>query len=412
MIILVVENCDLRFPAKAGLDRLSTASFEADYEGRPAAQRGAHGDDQVKIDRVEIREIRMRLREPFEVSTGFTRDRRVLLVALHSDGMVAWGECVAGETPDYSYETTETAWSILTDLILPRVAGAVMESSADLLPVFEGIRGHPMARAAVEMAAWDLEAKAGGHSLASLVGGVRDSVPVGVSIGLQGTDEELHRKVADYIEQGYQRIKVKIKPGRDVVMLKGLRDRHPDVPLMADANSAYSLEDLPRLRELDGLDLMMIEQPLAHDDYLDHARLQSEMGTPICLDESIRSVRDASLALEIEACRIINIKPGRVGGLSSAKAIHDLCVEHEIPVWCGGMLESGVGRAHNVALASLPGFTLPGDISSSRRYWTEDIVTPEFVLDRGTVAVPSGPGIGVEVREDVLAEWTVRQADF
>ena len=366
----------------------------------------------MKIDRVDIREIRMRLREPFEVSTGFTRDRRVLLVALHSDGIVAWGECVAGETPDYSYETTDTAWSILTDLILPRVAGAVMESSADLLPVFEGIRGHPMARAAVEMAAWDLEAKAGGHSLASLVGGVRDSVPVGVSIGLQGPAEELHRKVVDYIEQGYQRIKVKIKPGRDVVMLKGLRDRHPDVPLMADANSAYSLEDLPRLRELDGLDLMMIEQPLAHDDYLDHARLQSEMGTPICLDESIRSVRDASLALEIGACRIINIKPGRVGGLSSAKAIHDLCVEHEIPVWCGGMLESGVGRAHNVALASLPGFTLPGDISSSRRYWTEDIVTPEFVLDRGAVAVPSGPGIGVEVREDVVAEWTVRQADF
>ena len=366
----------------------------------------------MKIDRVEIREIRMRLREPFEASTGFTRDRRVLLVALHSDGMVAWGECVAGETPDYSYETTDTAWSILTGLILPRVAGAVMESSTDLLPVFEGIRGHPMARAAVEMAAWDLEAKAGGHPLASLVGGVRDSVPVGVSIGLQGTDEELHRKVTDYIEQGYQRIKVKIKPGRDVVMLKRLRDQHPDVPLMADANSAYSLEDLPRLRELDGLDLMMIEQPLAHDDYLDHARLQSEMGTPICLDESIRSVRDASLALEIGACRIINIKPGRVGGLSSAKAIHDLCVEHEIPVWCGGMLESGVGRAHNVALASLPGFTLPGDISSSRRYWTEDIVTPEFVLDRGAVVVPSGPGIGVEVREDVLAEWTVRQADF
>jgi len=369
-------------------------------------------DDTVKIDRVEIREIRMRLREPFEGSTGASHNRRVLLVALHSDGITAWGECVAGETPAYSYETTDTAWAILTDLILPKVAGAVMETAADLLPAFEGIRGHPMARAAVEMAAWDLEAKAGGGSLASLLGGVRDSVPVGVSIGLQRTDEELHRKVTEYIDEGYERIKVKIKPGRDVEMLRGLRDRYPDVPLMADANSAYSLEDLPRLRELDALGLTMIEQPLAHDDYLDHARLQSEMETAICLDESIRSVRDAQLALELGACRIINIKPGRVGGLSSARAIHDLCVEHEMPVWCGGMLESGVGRAHNVALASLPGFTLPGDISASRRYWSEDIVTPEFVLDGGTVSVPSGPGIGVDVREDLLAEWTVRRADF
>ena len=366
----------------------------------------------MKIERVEIREIRMRLREPFEISTGVSHDRRVLLVALRSEGITAWGECVAGETPAYSYETTDTAWSILTGLILPRVAGAVMETAADLGPVFEGIRGHPMAKAAVEMAAWDLEAKAGGGSLASLLGGTRGSVPVGVSIGLQPTDEELHGKVADYIAEGYQRIKVKIKPGRDVAMLQGLRDRYPDVPLMADANSAYSLEDLPRLRELDALDLTMIEQPLAHDDYLDHARLQNEMATPICLDESIRSVRDARLALEIGACRIINIKPGRVGGLSSAKSIHDLCVERHMPVWCGGMLESGVGRAHNVALAALPGFTLPGDISASRRYWSQDIVTPEFTLDGGAVAVPSGPGIGVEVREDLLAAWAVRQADF
>ena len=354
----------------------------------------------------------MRLREPFEISTGVSYDRRVLLVALHSEGITAWGECVAGETPAYSYETTDTAWSILTGLILPRVVGTAMDTAADLFPVFEGIRGHPMARAAVEMAAWDLEAKAGGSSLASLVGGARDSVSVGVSIGLQPTDEELHRKVGDYIDEGYERIKVKIKPGRDVAMLEGLRHRFPDVPLMADANSAYSLEDLSRLRKLDALDLMMIEQPLAHDDYLDHARLQSEMTTPICLDESIRSIRDAALALEIGACRIINIKPGRVGGLSSAKAIHDLCLEHHMPVWCGGMLESGVGRAHNVALATLPGFTLPGDISASRRYWSEDIVTPEFTLDGGTVSVPSGPGIGVEVREDLLSAWAVRRADF
>ena len=366
----------------------------------------------MKIERVEIREIRMQLREPFEISSGVSHDRRVLLVALHSEGLTGWGECVAGETPAYSYETTDTAWTILTGLILPRVSGAVLESPADLTPVFEGIRGHPMARAALEMAVWDLDAKARDVSLASLLGGVRDSVPVGVSIGLQGTDEKLHRKVADYIAEGYQRVKVKIKPGRDVTMLRGLRERFPDVALMADANSAYSLEDLPLLRGLDELDLMMIEQPLAHDDYLDHARLQSEIETPICLDESIRSVRDAALALELGACRIINIKPGRVGGLASAMAIHDLCVENQMPVWCGGMLESGIGRAHNVALASLPGFTLPGDISASRRYWSEDIVAPEFSLDGGAVSVPAGPGIGVEVRAELLDAWAVKRADF
>ena len=366
----------------------------------------------MKIDRVELRELRMKLREPFETSTGVCSERRVLLVALHSEGIAAWGECVAGETPAYSYETTDTAWSILTGLILPRLPGTVMEAATDIVPVFEGIRGHPMARAAVEMAAWDLEAKARGDSLAALLGGVRGSVPVGVSIGLQPTDDELNRKVGSYLEEGYARIKVKIKPGRDVAMLQGLRDRFPDVPVMADANSAYSLEDLPSLKELDELDLMMIEQPLAHDDYLDHARLQRELKTPICLDESIRSVGDAALALELGACRIINIKPGRVGGLSSAKAIHDLCVTHEMPVWCGGMLESGVGRAHNVALASLPGFTLPGDISASRRYWSEDIVAPEFVLERGTVSVPTGPGIGVELRGNLLEDWAVRQEHF
>jgi O-succinylbenzoate synthase len=366
----------------------------------------------VKIERIELREIRMQLREPFEISSGVSHDRRVLLVTLHSEGIAAWGECVAGETPAYSYETTDTSWSILTDLILPRASGSVIASSEDLLDVFEGIRGHPMAKAALEMAAWDLEARARGESLSPLIGGVRDSVAVGVSIGLQPTDDELHRKVSDYLDEGYARVKIKIKPGRDVEMLRGLRDRFPDVALMADANSAYSLDDLPRLRELDELDLMMIEQPLAHDDYLDHARLQAELGTPICLDESIRSVRDAVLALELGACRIINIKPGRVGGLASAKAVHDVCVEHEMPVWCGGMLESGVGRAHNLALASLPGFTLPGDISASRRYWSEDIVTPEFVLDGGVMRVPSGPGIGVEVRKDLIDAWTVRRADF
>ena len=366
----------------------------------------------MRIDRVLVRELRMRLREPFETSNAVSHDRRVLLVALSSGEVTGWGECVASEGPGYSYETTDTAWTILTGLILPEAAGLELESAADILSVFDSIRGHPMAKAALEMAVWDLEAKVRGRSLASLLGGVRDAVSVGVSIGLQGTDDDLYRSVTGYLGEGYARIKVKIKPGRDLAMLRGLRDRFPDVPIMADANSAYSLEDLPHLKQLDPLDLMMIEQPLAHDDYLDHARLQAEIATPICLDESIRSVGDAALALEIGACRIINIKPGRVGGLSSAKAIHDLCVKRNVPVWCGGMLESGVGRAHNVALASLPGFTLPGDISASRRYWSEDVVTPEFVLEDGSVGVPTGPGIGVDLREDLLDSWEVRRAEF
>ncbi len=269
-----------------------------------------------------------------------------------------------------------------------------------------------MAKASVEMAASDLEAKAKGISLATLIGGTRDAVPVGVSIGLQPSDEELHRRVGEFIAEGYARIKVKIKPGRDVEMLMGLREKYPDVMLMADANSAFSLEDLPRLKALDEVGLMMIEQPLAHDDYLDHARLQEQIDTPVCLDESIRSVRDAALAIELGSCRIINIKPGRVGGIASSKAIHDLCSSHGMPVWCGGMLESGVGRAHNVALATLPGFTLPGDISASRRYWSEDIVAPEFEVDDGTMRVPEGHGIGVDVRGELVDAGTVRKAMF
>lgn len=368
----------------------------------------------MKIERVELREVTMQLREPFEISSGVTYDRRVLLVTLHADGITGWAECVAGETPGYSYETTETAWSILTEYLLPGLPGAHIETAGDALEAADAdaIRGHQMAKASVEMAAWDLEAKVKEVPLATLIGGARDSVPVGVSIGLQPNDEDLHRKVGEFVAEGYARIKIKIKPGRDVEMLLGLREKYPDVMLMVDANSAFSLDDLPRLKALDEVGLMMIEQPLAHDDYLDHARLQEQIETPICLDESIRSVRDAELALELGSCRIINIKPGRVGGIASSKAIHDLCASHDVPVWCGGMLESGVGRAHNVALATLEGFSLPGDISASRRYWSEDIVTPEFVLDDGTMRVPEGHGIGVSVRKDWIAQATVREAVF
>lgn len=366
----------------------------------------------MKIERAVLREIPLRLREPFEISSTVTHDRRVVLLTLHGEGLEGWGECVAARSPAYSEETTDTAWHVLTDFILPRIVGREAEGPEDVLEPVSWIRGNRMARAVVEMAAWDLAARRDGTSLSAKLGGTRDEVAVGVSVGLQPSDEALHEEVAAYLEEGYARIKIKMKPGRDVEMLAGLRQRFPDTLLMADANSAYRLEDAPRLEELDGLDLMMIEQPLAHDDFLEHARLQERLETPVCLDESIKSPEDARLALELGSCRVVNIKPGRVGGLASARAIHDLMREEGLPVWCGGMLESGVGRAHNLALASLDGFTLPGDISASRRYWERDIVEPEFEVEDGMMAVPDGVGMGVEVDRERVESLTVRSADF
>ncbi|MDP2959176.1 MAG: o-succinylbenzoate synthase [Longimicrobiales bacterium] len=366
----------------------------------------------MRIERAELREMPLRLKEYFEISSGGKQDRRILLLTLEGEGMEGWAECVAGEDPGYSYETTETAWHMLTDFILPRVVGTDTEGPADVLAPVRWIRGHRMAKAAVEMAAWDLAARLDGVSLSTKLGGTRAAVPVGVSVGLQKTDEALHEKVAGYVAEGYLRVKIKIKPGRDVEMLAGLRERFPAVPLMADANSAYRLSDAPRLKELDALNLMMIEQPLSHEDFLQHARLQEQLRTPICLDESIESVEDVELALQLGSCRIINIKPGRVGGHASSRLIHDAMRARGLPVWCGGMLESGVGRAHNVALASLEGFTLPGDISASRRYWERDIVDPEFEVRDGQMRVPTGPGIGVEPDRDRIAALTVRKATF
>jgi O-succinylbenzoate synthase len=366
----------------------------------------------MKIDRAHLREIPLRLKEYFEISSGGKQDRRILLLTLEGEGFEAWGECVVGEDPGYSYETTETAWHMLTDFILPKVVGRDADGPGDVLAPVRWIRGHRMAKAAVEMASWDLAARMDGVSLSKKLGGTRSSVPVGVSVGIQKTDEALHEKVAGYVDAGYARVKIKIKPGRDVEMLAGVRERFPDVRLMADANSAYRLTDAARLKELDALDLMMIEQPLSHEDFLEHARLQEQLETPICLDESIESVDDLELALELGSCRIVNIKPGRVGGHASSRAIHDLMVSKGMPVWCGGMLESGVGRAHNVALASLAGFTLPGDISASRRYWERDIVDPEFEVAGGEMQVPTGAGIGVEPDRARIAELTVREATF
>lgn len=366
----------------------------------------------MKIERAVLREIPLRLREYFEISSGGRQDRRVVLLTLHGEGLEGWGECVAMEDPSYAAETTDTAWHVLTDFILPAIVGRTVQTPDDVLAPVSWIRGHRMARAVVEMAAWDLAARAEGVSLSKKIGGTRERVAVGVSVGLKPDDEALHAQVAGFVDDGYSRIKIKIKPGRDVEMLRGLRTRFPDTPFMADANSAYTLADLDRLQALDALDLMMIEQPLRHDDVLHHARLQKALTTPVCLDESIESDADAELALELGACRIINIKPGRVGGLASSRAIHDRMRGAGLPVWCGGMLESGVGRAHNVALASLPGFTLPGDISASSRYWERDIVDPEFQVVDGHMAVPTGPGIGVEVDVDRIEALAVRTASF
>jgi O-succinylbenzoate synthase len=366
----------------------------------------------VKIERAELRLVPLRLRERFEISSGGRQDRLILLVTLHGEGASGWGECVAAEDPSYSYETTETAWHMLVDFLLPAVVGQSFDAPEEVLDPVRWVRGHRMAKASVEMAAWDLYARLLGVPLPVALGAQVRAVPVGVSVGLQPTDDALLERVQMYVEQGYRRIKIKVKPGRDVEMLGKVRARFPDVPLVADANAAYTLADADHLAELDPLRLMMIEQPLAFDDLREHARLQQRIATPVCLDESIESVEDARFALELGACRIINVKPGRVGGFASARRVHDLCATADVPVWCGGMLESGVGRAHNVSLAMLPNFTLPGDISESRRYWEQDLVTPEFVMRDGTLSLPSGNGIAVEPDLPRIESLAVRRAVF
>ncbi len=366
----------------------------------------------MKIHRAELREIRLPLREPFAISSGTRLERRILLLTLEAEGEEGWGECVAAEDPGYSYETTDTAWHVLVDFLLPGFIGREILGPEEVLAHAPHVRGHRMAKATLEMATWDLQAKVVGVPLWELLGASGAPVPVGVSIGLQPDDFALLGRVEGYLEEGYRRIKVKIKPGRDLDMLRAVRDRFPEAPLMADANSAYTLADLPLLREMDDLGLLMIEQPLGHEDLLDHAHLQADLRTPVCLDESIRSAGDLALALELGSGRIVNVKPGRVGGLAEARAIHDLSRKHGIPVWCGGMLESGIGRAFNVALAGLPGFTLPGDLSGSRRYWMEDIVNPEWVPVDGTLAPAEGPGIGVAPNRARIETLTVRSASF
>jgi len=352
----------------------------------------------IRLDALELRLVRLPLREPFEVSFGRIESRLLFLIRLEAEGMAGWGEVVAWERPLFSYETVETARHAIRDFLAPALFDGQVENIADVADRFAGFRGHPMARAGVEMAYADLVARLRGEPLARLLGGTRVRVGVGVSLGIQGRLESLLTRVEHYLGLGYQRIKVKIKPGWDVDVMGEVRRRHPGVLLSADANAAYTLADREHLKGLDALGLLMIEQPLDHDDILDHATLQKELSTALCLDESITGLGRARQALDIGACRIVNMKVGRVGGYSQALAIHDLCLSRGVPLWCGGMLESGIGRAHNVALASLPGFTLPGDISASRRYFARDIIAPEVeVAADGTIAVPQAPGLGFEV---------------
>jgi O-succinylbenzoate synthase len=364
----------------------------------------------MKVERITLREIRMPLVTPFETSFGRTVHRRILLVQAEADGLSGWGESVAGEGPFYAPETVETAWHILRDFLWPLLKEREFASASEVWEILSPVRGHNMAKGAIEAALWDAEAKQKGIPLWKLLGGARSEIPCGVSIGIKETVEDLVATVERELAAGYQRIKIKIKPGKDIEPVERLRQRFPRVRLMVDANSAYRLDDWPHLKRLEAYYLMMIEQPLGWDDIYSHAELQRKLDTPICLDECIHSEEHAQAAIALGACRIINMKLGRVGGYTPARRIHDLCRAKQIPVWCGGMLESGIGRAHNIALSTLENFSLPGDVAASRRYWQEDVIDPEVeVTAQGTIRVPTAPGIGFAPRLDRIEQLTARK---
>jgi o-succinylbenzoate synthase len=363
----------------------------------------------MRIDRLELFLCRLPLVQFFETSFGRSYDRLFVLARMEGEGHEGWGEAVAEGHPYYSGETTETVWHIVTEFLAPLVVGREFHHPREVFPAMKRVRTHNMAKALLEMTAWDLYAKIQGQPLSAVLGGTRERIASGVSIGIQDSFDQLEDKVARERDAGYQRIKIKIKPGWDVAAVERIRTRFGDIPLMVDANAAYRLEDAEHLAKLDPYDLMMIEQPLDYDDVMDHVALQQAIATPVCLDESIHTVRIARDAIAAKACRIINIKPGRVGGHQQSIELHDLCAAHDIPVWHGGMLESGIGRAHNIHLASLPNFRLPGDIAASKRYYVPDLIEPGIdIAADGTIAVPTGAGIGVRVMRDRVERATQR----
>ncbi|WKZ39664.1 MAG: o-succinylbenzoate synthase [Anaerolineales bacterium] len=362
----------------------------------------------MKIESITLHHISMPLVSSFETSFGRETTRQCVIIELRSEGLTGWGECVASRDPGYSYETVGTSMHVLKDFIAPLLLGNNVSDALDFQSRVSGIRGHHLAKAGVEMAIWDLLGKHENKSLRELFGGTREKIEVGVSIGIQESAQRLVRSAAEYVGQGYARVKIKIKPGRDVEDASAVRREFPNLRLQVDANSAYSMEDAPRLKPLDDLNLLLIEQPLFEDDIWDHHKFQEQFATPVCLDESIVSPRHARYAIEMKACKIINIKAGRLGGLSQGVMVHDLCQQSEMPVWCGGMLETGIGRASNLALASLPNFTLPGDVSASDRYYQRDITHERFLLNPdSTIDVPNGVGLGVTIDDDALREFSL-----
>ena len=364
----------------------------------------------MKIEAITLREIQMPLVHFFETSFGRTYNRRILLLTAHCEGIDGWSECVAGEDPFFSSEWIESAWHTIKSHLAPVILGRALTNARESAALMAKVRGHRMAKAAIENALWDAEAQQKQQPLWKLLGGTRSEIACGVSIGIQDSVEQLLEKIATEVAAGYRRIKVKVKPGWDINVLEKIRSRWPEIVLSCDANSAYTLDDMEHLRKFDQFNLLMIEQPLWHDDIYYHARLQKQLRTAICLDESIRHARDAAFAVETGACRIINIKVGRVGGLTEAKKVHDACQANNVPVWCGGMLESGVGRAHNIALSTLENFRLPGDVSASKRYWMEDIIEPEVeVSAQGFIAIGDKPGRGYDVRSGLVEKLTVRK---
>lgn len=367
----------------------------------------------MKIESITLREIHLRLKSPFETSFGTVQDRRILLVETVADGVSGWGEVTTGETPSYISETTDTAWHVISDFIAPFIIGKELTAASMFPSLLTHIRGHEMAKAGVENTLWDCEARLKQVSLRQLLGGTRKEIDCGVSLGIRESPQALVKRVEEELRSGYQRIKLKIKPGKDLEFVAAVRKEFPTIRLSVDANSAYRLNDVAHLKKLDDFHLLMMEQPLNWDDIYAHSKLQAQIESAICLDECIHNSRHALAAIELRACRIINIKLGRVGGHTEARKMQQACLERNVPVWCGGMLESGVGRAHNIAMSTLPGFSLPGDVSASHRYWNEDIIEPAVeVTAKGTIDVPDGPGLGFEVRRDLVEKLTVRQSHW